>query len=123
MNSDPELDAALAELADLSPIQRQQFAFALERLFRWLVIPKQGRNGTRNAAKGIGHRTIGLAWALSPDLFEDRPSLRALAKRFGVHPTQLSIHAARATRDFGLMNREQGYQRMKLRATAVKRVT
>ncbi len=93
--------------AELDPIDYQRLSFALDRILRWIVVPHVRGAGKANASAAIGRRAIGLCWALNPELFEDSPSLRKLAKRMGTKVDNLSHHSARASKTFGLLNRAQ----------------
>lgn len=101
------LDRALGE-AELGPIEYERLQFALRRILGWLIGNENtGAAGNAGRKDLIAGRVVGLAWATSPELFDERPSLRNLAAQLKISKSSLSRAAAQATADFGLQNREQ----------------
>jgi hypothetical protein len=101
-----ELDRLLGE-DELEPIEYERLAFALGRILRWLTGSRCGEAGSKKLDKVILTRLLALCWATNPELFEGRPSLRALARTHRINKSSLSYQAAKASADFGMQNREQ----------------
>lgn len=98
----------------LGPVESEQLRFALARVVRWVLLcgdtpTTSGGNAGRgkDPGKAVVARFIALVWTMDPEYFDGRPSLRELATRFRTHRSTLSRHAARASRDFRIVNREQ----------------
>src|SRR2546429_9914372 len=53
----------------------------------------------------MGRRLLALAWTVTPDYYEEAPSLAQIAKDIGCTRAALSIHSAQARRQFGIRNR------------------
>ncbi|MBN9690698.1 MAG: hypothetical protein J0M24_10705 [Verrucomicrobia bacterium] len=107
-----ELERLMGE-DELEPIEYQRLAFALGRILRWVILGNAAGRSAGNSGRSkdrrhvIADRVLALAWTINPEIFDGRPSLRTLAKRYGVHMSVASRTARRATADFGLQNREQ----------------
>lgn len=100
------LERALGE-DEIGPVEYEQLVFALRKLLRWVTAENHGKAGRKGLEKLIAARLIGLCWALDPDLFEGRPSLRQLARRYRLDRCSIRQQSAKASAVFGLKNREQ----------------
>lgn len=62
-----------------------------------------------NTLQQVGIRTIALAWVLNPGYFDGSPSMRKLAKAFGVNRSVLSNFTSEVRRKYGITNRAQSH--------------
>ena len=110
------LERAMGE-DELGPVEYEQLVFALRRILQWVTAENLGKAGRKGLEKLIAARLVGLCWAIDPELFEERPSLRELGLRYKIDRCSIRQQSAKASAVFGLKNREQ----VKARRTHPKR--
>ena len=92
---------------------REEMGRALRLLIQWTISAAFTSTGKERAEpeKIVGRRLIALAWVLSPDYFENSPSLSKLAERLGYTKFTLSIVTSEFSAQFGITNRSQAHAR------------
>lgn len=68
---------------------------------------QSGRGCRKPSRELVGSRAICLAWVLDQGLFDESPSLRRLAKRYGLSAPALSITTTELRDRFGIANGAQ----------------
>ncbi len=68
---------------------------------------KAQSHGEKVSREAVGKRAICLAWIIDQGLFDESPSLRKLAKRYGVSTPLLSITTGELRDKFGIANGAQ----------------
>jgi len=99
--------AATDILEPLSEAECEQFIIAVKATLNFAG-PKSFSGG-QDHIRTIGRRLIALAWTITPDYFEEGPSLAQIAKAIGCTRATLSVHSAQARRQFGIRNRCQDH--------------
>jgi hypothetical protein len=109
--ADFDWDAISEHLGEeLSKNDGERLAFALRRIFQWLLkIDYNIELSPLTPDTLIGRRLVALAWVTNPDLFPDGPSLRQLGRRIGVAAPILAELTGEVCREFGIHNRAQDH--------------
>ena len=108
--SEAELREASLEareiLEPLTDEDRERFLRVLKTIFSFAE--SSGSNGADRLTT-MSRRLIALAWTMSPDYFEDSPSLAGIAKTIDCTRSALSFYSAEVRRRFGIRNRCQDH--------------
>ena len=114
--TEAELDEAHSAATDilgplsaepLSEAEREQFVIAVKAVLNFAG-PNRFSGG-QDHLRSMGRRLLALAWTVTPDYFEEAPSLAQIAKDIGCTRAALSFHSAQARRQFAVRNRCQDH--------------